>query len=65
MSYWKKCDMCHIRYDIIGKMETFYKDSEFVIDKANVTLLKPLLEEKRHVSKGQGSIEELGIPGYI
>ena len=25
MSYWKKCDMCHIRYDIIGKMETFNK----------------------------------------
>ena len=51
MSYWKKCDMCHIRYDIIGKMETFYKDSRYVVNKANITLLMPLPEEKHHVSK--------------
>ena len=52
MSYWQKCDMCHIRYDIIGKMESFYKDSKFVVDKANMTLLMPLPEDKHHVSKG-------------
>ena len=44
--------MCHIRYDIIGKMESFYKDSKFVVDKANMTLLMPLPEDKHHVSKG-------------
>jgi hypothetical protein len=39
----------------------FYKDSKFVIEIANVTRLKPLPEEKHHVSKGGESIVVPGI----
>lgn len=55
MSYWQKCDMCHIRYDMIGKMETFLQDSQYIIQKSNMTKLLPSLREKYHASKGDAT----------
>ena len=40
----------------------FYKDAKFVIEKANVTRLKPLPEEKHHMSKGE---ECIVLPGIL
>ena len=31
--YWRKCDMCNIVYDIIGKAETSTKDMEYINEK--------------------------------
>ena len=31
--YWRKCDMCNIAYDIIGKTETSTKDMEYINEK--------------------------------
>ena len=31
--YWERCDLCHWNYDIIGKMETFTSDADYVMSK--------------------------------
>lgn len=31
--FWRKCDMCHLAYDIIGKVETTDEDAQYVIFK--------------------------------
>ena len=31
--YWERCDLCHWNYDIIGKMETFSRDTEHIMSK--------------------------------
>lgn len=31
--YWERCDLCHLNYEIIGKMETFANDTKYVMSK--------------------------------
>ena len=31
--FWRKCDMCNIEYDVIGKAETSKEDLEFIFSK--------------------------------
>ena len=31
--FWRKCDMCNIEYDVIGKAETSEEDLEFIFSK--------------------------------
>ena len=30
--YWRECDICNIKYDVIGKMETFDSDVKYVMN---------------------------------
>ena len=44
--------MCHLKYDIIGKMDTFQKDSDFILTKIGMNLTN---QEPLHVSSGESS----------
>ena len=41
--YWKRCDVCRLKYEIIGKMETFDADSK-VDGHLNPGLFNPKLQ---------------------
>ena len=30
--YWRQCNICNIKYDVIGKMETFDTDMKYVMN---------------------------------
>ncbi|XP_060078168.1 carbohydrate sulfotransferase 9-like [Ylistrum balloti] len=47
LSLWKSCSPCHVKYDIIGKMETFKDDIFYILDKLN---LKPYKDALRNIS---------------
>ena len=44
--FWKRCDMCNLNYDIIGKMETFTKDSNYILENTGMNASKINVEEK-------------------
>ena len=44
--FWKRCDMCNLNYDIIGKMETFTKDSNYILENTGMNASKIDVEEK-------------------
>ena len=50
--FWKRCDVCNLNYDIIGKMETFTKDSNYILENTGMNASKINVEEKVHVSSG-------------
>ena len=31
--YWRKCDMCNIHFDVIGKVETVHQDMQYIFSK--------------------------------
>ena len=31
--FWRKCDMCNIEYDVIGKAETSKEDLDYIFAK--------------------------------
>ena len=33
--FWRKCDICHSKFDWIGKMETFENDTPYITAKVN------------------------------
>ena len=33
--FWRKCDMCEVHYDVIGKVETSQVDINYVSHKVN------------------------------
>ena len=37
--FWKRCGMCNMGYDIIGKMETFSTDSKFIMTKVKSSIV--------------------------
>ena len=37
--YWKKCDMCNLHYDVIGKLETYREDISYIFFKVNLPAL--------------------------
>ncbi|XP_060086237.1 carbohydrate sulfotransferase 10-like [Ylistrum balloti] len=43
MSYWQLCSPCHVKYDVIGKMETFKNDTEYLLDKLHLKQYKDIL----------------------
>ncbi|OWF53771.1 carbohydrate sulfotransferase 11-like [Mizuhopecten yessoensis] len=43
LSLWKSCSPCHVKYDIIGKMETFKDDTNYILDKLNLEPYKAVL----------------------
>ena len=42
-TYYHHCDMCQIRYDLIGKFESFVEDTQYILMRTGkVTLIKLL-----------------------
>ena len=33
--YWRKCDLCHMHYDVLGKLETFTEDLSYIFYKVS------------------------------
>ena len=52
--FWRKCQICGYNYNVIGKMETFYEDSEFIFEKFG---FNASLYEMGNVSAGPSTIE--------
>ena len=48
------CDYCDIHYDIIGRMETFQEDLQYIAFMNNFTSKLPSNEEKLHVHPSGG-----------
>ncbi|XP_021346511.1 carbohydrate sulfotransferase 11-like isoform X2 [Mizuhopecten yessoensis] len=42
-SLWETCSPCHVKYDIIGKMETFKDDTDDILDKLKLEPYKAVL----------------------
>ena len=40
--FWRKCDMCRIHYDVIGKVETTVADTNYIFHKVRFTELRQL-----------------------
>ena len=38
--FWKKCDMCKVHYDVIGKVETSQEDINYVSHKVHTEYIK-------------------------
>ena len=55
--FWKKCQLCYHDYNFIGKMETFYKDSKFLVEKLGVNASLFKLNEIANVSSGPSTID--------
>ena len=34
--FWRRCDLCHIHFDVVANLETFQLDSQYILDKAKV-----------------------------
>ena len=49
--------MCNLKYDLIGKMETFTQDSNYIMEKIGMKSPKIVADEKEHVSSGNSSEE--------
>ena len=54
--YWRKCDMCNMHYDVIGKAETSKEDLEYIFTMVNIkyeyTSDYPLnIPQKSHVTQ--------------
>ena len=51
-SYYHHCDMCRIRYDFIGKFETFAEDTQYILMKTGkVTLVRFTMFEASSLSR--------------
>ena len=53
-AFWSSCNYCHLNYEVIGKMETFTNDSNYIMAK---TGMRPSIEQA-HISSG-GSTSDL------
>lgn len=54
-SYWTKCDLCRLNYDIIGKMHSFGADSKYILNKVHIKPNQVLLNETANSSSGESS----------
>ena len=52
--FWNECNYCNLNYEVIGKMETFTNDSNYIMAK---TGMRPSIEQE-HISSG-GSTSDL------
>ena len=56
-TYWSKCDLCHLNFDVIGKTETAAEDFRYITTKAE---LRDSLPADMHLhSSSGGSTEKL------
>eukprot|EP00093_Oithona_nana_P008362 08362.XXX_262937_262240_1 [CDS] Oithona nana genome sequencing. len=57
--FWRRCDLCHIHFDVVANLETFQLDSQFILDKAKVPREecgeKMFLNQSYHVSEGEST----------
>ena len=51
--YWERCDLCHLNYEIIGKIETFTNDTEYVMSKIGMNYN----EHHEHKSVGDSTTD--------
>ena len=56
-TYWSKCALCHLNFDVIGKTETAAEDFRYITTKAKLLDLLPA-DMNLHSSSG-GSTEKL------
>ena len=52
--FWRACDYCYLDYEVIGKMDTFTNDSNYIMSK---TGMRASIEQE-HISSG-GSTSDL------
>ena len=66
-AHWRpfhlRCGYCDIKYDLIGKMETFQEDMEAVFKARNITGYK--LKKQLNVHKSSGITQEQRIHKYF
>ena len=55
---WGKCGLCYLDIDVIGKMETFEMDSNYIVTKVGMNESMLHLDEHLNVSSG-GSTDNL------
>ena len=48
------CDYCGIKYDIIGRIESFENDLQYIANKNNITSLLPKEKSKYHIHPSGG-----------
>ena len=64
--YYQRCEFCNVKYDYIGRLETFNHDVQEVLIQANLTEYIPLQNIKQihrstTMSKSQFEVDEDGI----
>ena len=52
-SFWNRCKYCYLDYEVIGKMETFTNDSNYIMSK---TGMKTSIEQD-HISSGGSTLD--------
>ena len=58
MFFWKNCDLCNLNYQFIGKIETFEKDSKYVMERVGMNTSKiPEKNKRRNLSSGNSTEE--------
>ena len=53
--YYSNCFYCHVKYDVIGRLEDFSDDVLYIALKQNLTSLLPELSKTHRKSKGMSS----------
>ncbi|XP_045172920.2 carbohydrate sulfotransferase 11-like [Mercenaria mercenaria] len=59
--FYRLCNPCHVKYDAIGKMETFSKDSKFILNKLGHDML---VDDKQNSSKSRAKEEIRTLSKY-
>ena len=50
-SIFKQCSPCHIRFDVIGKLETFQKDSEYIFNNFDLKNMSKIVSFSKNVEE--------------
>ncbi|XP_045171702.2 carbohydrate sulfotransferase 11-like isoform X2 [Mercenaria mercenaria] len=59
--FYQLCNPCHVKYDVIGKMETFSNDSKFILNKLGHDML---VDDKQNNSKSRAKEEIRSLSKY-
>ena len=56
--YFHECSYCEVHYDVIGHMEEFDKDFQYIVRKKNLTRLLERVQEKGNGTKDRRFISQ-------
>ena len=56
--YYSNCFYCHLKYDVIGRLEDFTEDVMYIALRQNLTSLLPDLIKNNRKSKGKSSSDD-------
>ena len=63
--YHHRCSYCDVSYDVIGFMEDFDNDFDYIVEKMNLTKLKGQTEYVANPSKDSDMSQEKRIASYF